>query len=204
MIKKLRGYLFTGLVFWLPIFVTVLVISSLIDWLHKVELMIPTDYRPSHILGYPVPGLTFVFALLFFIFTGLMVTNWLGQKFIGIWEAFLERIPLVRLIYQTTKQMIQTFLMSNDKSFRQVVLIEYPRRDCWTLAFLTGEITLEKQADNENQSLYSVFVPTTPNPTSGFFLLLKEGEFKKVNISAEHALKLILSLGALKQPLRID
>ena len=204
MIKKLRGYLFTGLVFWLPIFVTVLVISSLIDWLHHVELMIPKAYRPSDFFGYPIPGLTFVFALLFFVFTGLLVTNWLGQKFISIWEAFLERIPLVRLIYQTTKQMIQAFLMSNGKSFRQVVLIEYPRKDSWSLAFLTGEMKLEKKGDNSSEVLYSVFVPTTPNPTSGFFLLLKEGEFQKVDMSAEHALKLILSLGALKQPLSVE
>lgn len=204
MIKKIRGYLLTGLVFWLPIFVTVLVISSLIDWLHNVELMIPQAYRPSDILGYPVPGLILVFALMFLVLTGLLVTNWLGQKFIGIWESFLERIPLVRLIYQTTKQMIQAFLMSNGKSFRQVVLIEYPRKDLWTLAFLTGELSVDKTSDGSSQTLYSVFVPTTPNPTSGFFLLVKAGEFQKVNISAEHALKLILSLGALKQPLQLD
>lgn len=204
MIKKLRGYLLTGLVFWLPIFVTVLVISSLIDWLKSVELMIPQAYRPSDILGYQIPGLTWVFALIFLVFTGLLVTNWLGQKFISIWESFLERIPLVRLIYQTTKQMIQTFLMSNGKAFRQVVLVEYPRKEMWTLAFMTGEIRLEHQTNGDIEQLYSIFVPTTPNPTSGFFLMLKAGEFKKVNMNTEHALKMILSLGALKQPLRID
>jgi uncharacterized membrane protein len=200
MIKKLRGYLLTGLVFWLPIFVTVLVISSLLEWLNNVEAVLPLAYRPSSLLGYSIPGIGVVIALALFLFTGMLVTNWLGQKFVNIGESFLQRIPLVRVIYHTTKQIIQALLISNGKSFRQVVMIQYPKENTWTLAFLTGEVET-KQAQGLPSSLFTVYVPTTPNPTSGFFLMLEEKEMIRLDITVEEALKMILSLGAIPQSL---
>lgn len=200
MIKKIRGYLLTGLVFWLPIFVTVLVISSLLEWLNNVETVLPESYRPSNLLGYTIPGIGVVIALALFLFTGMLVTNWLGQKFVNIGESFLQRIPLVRVIYHTTKQIIQALLISNGKSFRQVVMIQYPKENTWTLAFLTGEIDT-KQIKGLASSLFTVYVPTTPNPTSGFFLMVEEKEMIRLDITVEEALKMILSLGAISQPL---
>lgn len=196
MIKRLRGYLLTGLVFWLPIFVTVIVISAVLDWLNKIEAFLPDAYRPTAFLGYSIPGFGVIFALVLFITTGLLVTNWLGQKFVTWGEAVLHRIPLVRAIYQTTKQIIQALMMSNGQAFRQVVMVEFPRKDCWSLAFQTGEIETDS-----HEILYTVFVPATPNPTSGFFLMLPEHEIKRLDISVEEALKMILSLGAIRKPL---
>lgn len=196
MIKRLRGYLLTGLVFWLPIFVTVIVISAVLEWLDRIEAFLPESYRPSTILGYSIPGFGVIFALLLFIITGLLVTNWLGQKFVNWGEALLHRIPLVRAIYQTTKQIIQALMMSDGQAFRQVVMVEFPRKDCWSLAFQTGEVKT-----SENETLYTVFIPATPNPTSGFFLMLPEHEIKHLDISVEEALKMILSLGAIRKPL---
>ena len=196
MIKRIRGYLLTGLVFWLPIFVTVIVISALLEWLNKIEGVLPDAYRPSSVLGYSIPGFGVLFAFFLFLITGLLVTNWFGQKFVTWGEALLQRIPLVRMIYQTTKQIIGALLMSNGQSFRQVVMVEFPKKDTWTLAFQTGQVEVE-----ENEILYTVFVPATPNPTSGFFLMLKEEDIKRLDISVEEALKMILSLGAIQQPL---
>ena len=201
MIKKIRGYLLTGLVFWLPIFVTVIVISALLEWLNNVESVLPLAYRPSTLLGYSIPGLGIFLALFLFLVTGLLVTNWLGQKFITLGESLLQKIPLVRVIYHTTKQIIQALLMSNGKAFRQVVMIEYPRQGSWTLGFLTGECQVPAQAKNLPEQLFTVYVPTTPNPTSGFFLMLPEQELVRLDITVEEALKMILSLGAIQQPL---
>jgi len=201
MIKKIRGYLLTGLVFWLPIFVTVIVISALLEWLNNVESLLPLAYRPSTLLGYSIPGLGVVLALVLFLITGLLVTNWLGQKFISIGESLLQKIPLVRVIYHTTKQIIQALLMSNGKAFRQVVMLEYPKEGVWTLGFLTGECKFNKNGKNVPEQLLTVYVPTTPNPTSGFFLMLPENKIERLDITVEEALKMILSLGAIQQPL---
>lgn len=201
MIKKIRGYLLTGLVFWLPIFVTVIVISALLEWLNNVESLLPIAYRPSTLLGYSIPGLGVALALILFLITGLLVTNWLGQKFISIGESLLQKIPLVRVIYHTTKQIIQALLMSNGKAFRQVVMLEYPKEGVWTLGFLTGEFKFASKDNHLPEQLLTVYVPTTPNPTSGFFLMLPEKEIIRLDITVEEALKMILSLGAIQQPL---
>ena len=197
MMKRLRGYLLTGLAFWMPIFVTVIVISAILEWLNKIEHLLPEAYQPHLILGYSIPGFGVILALLLFLLTGVLVTNWLGQKLVLWGEALLHKIPLVRMIYQTTKQIIQALFMSEGKSFRQVVMIEYPRQGCWTLAFLTGQV----QPKPDATVLNTVFVPTTPNPTSGFFLMIAEQDMQRLDISVEEALKMILSLGAIQQPL---
>jgi uncharacterized membrane protein len=195
MIKRLRGYLLTGLVFWLPIFVTVFVIRAILDWLNGIESLIPAIYRPSSLMGYNIPGLGVLLAVILLLLTGILVTNWLGQKFVTMGESLLKRIPLVRMIYQTTKQIMQALLMSSGQSFRQVVMINYPHQNSKTLAFLTGQV------DTETELLNTVFVPTTPNPTSGFFLMVPDKEMVRLDMSVEEALKMILSLGAIVQPL---
>ncbi len=197
MMKRLRGYLLTGLAFWMPIFVTVIVISAILEWLNKIERLLPEAYQPHFIFGYSIPGFGVILALVLFLLTGVLVTNWLGQKFVFWGEALLHKIPLVRMIYQTTKQIIQALFMSEGKSFRQVVMIEYPRQGCWTLAFLTGQM----QPKADAPVLNTVFVPTTPNPTSGFFLMIAEHDMQRLDISVEEALKMILSLGTIEQPL---
>jgi len=191
MTKKLRGYLITGLVVWLPIFVTVMVIRSIIELLDNLVVLLPKAYMPDT----AIPGLGVIIVFAVFLVTGLLVTNFVGQRLVEWGEALLHKIPLVRVIYHTTKQIIQALLQPHGQSFRQVVMIEYPRKEVWTMAFVTGRIN---HADKE---LLTVYVPTTPNPTSGFFLMLPETDVVLLDISVENALKVILSLGAMRQPL---
>lgn len=200
MTKRLRGYLFTGLVVWLPIVVTFLVISSIVEWLDQLVSLIPNEFQPSAIFGFSIPGLGVVIALFVLLATGLLVTNLIGQKLIQLGESLLHKIPLVRVIYNTTKQIIESLLMTNGQAFRQVAMIEYPRKGCWTLCFLTGKVKCPVDID-KSESLFTVYVPTTPNPTSGFYLMLPESEIKRLELPVEDALKIILSLGAMQQPL---
>ena len=200
MIKKLRGYLITGLVVWLPIFVTVMVISSVIELLDRVVSLLPNAYQPNVLFGFSVPGLGVIISLTLFLVTGLLVTNFIGQRLMEWGEALLQKIPLVRVIYHTTKQIIQALLMTNGQSFRQVVMLEYPKKETWTMAFVTGRVACPESL-NTKKELLTVYVPTTPNPTSGFFLMVPESDVVLLDLSVENALKVILSLGAMRQPL---
>ena len=200
MTKKLRGYLITGVVVWLPIFVTVMVIRSVLELLDKVVSLLPDAYQPTALLGFSIPGLGVMIVLLVFLTTGVLVTNFIGQRLMEWGEALLQKIPLVRVIYHTSKQIIQALLMTNGQSFRQVVMIQYPKADSWTMAFVTGRMPCPETM-SEKQELLTVYVPTTPNPTSGFFLLVPEKDVQFLDISVENALKVILSLGAMRQPL---
>jgi uncharacterized membrane protein len=200
MTKKLRAYLITGLVVWLPIFITVLVITSIIEWLDKVVALLPDAYQPNALFGFSIPGLGVIISLTLFVVTGILVTNFVGQRLMEWGEALLQKIPGVRVIYHTTKQIIQALLKTNGQSFRQVVMIEYPRKECWTMAFVTGRVKCPETLFS-NQELLTVYVPTTPNPTSGFFLMVPESDAVLLDISVENALKVILSLGAMRQPL---
>lgn len=200
MTKKLRGYLITGVVVWLPIFVTVMVIRSVLELLDKVVSLLPDAYQPTSLLGFSIPGLGVMIVLVVFLITGVFVTNFVGQRLMEWGEALLQKIPLVRVIYHTSKQIIQALLMTNGQSFRQVVMIQYPKVDSWTMAFVTGRISCPEFM-SEKQELLTVYVPTTPNPTSGFFLMVPEKDVQFLDISVENALKVILSLGAMRQPL---
>lgn len=200
MTKRLRGYLFTGLVVWLPIVVTFVVISSIVEWLDQLVSLLPNEFQPGKIFGFSLPGLGVVIAFIVLLFTGLLVTNLIGQKLIKLGESLLHKIPLVRVIYNTSKQIIEALLMTNGQAFRQVAMIEYPRKGCWTIAFVTGKVKCPHDVD-KSESLLTVYVPTTPNPTSGFYLMLPESEIKRLDLPVEDALKIILSLGAMQQPL---
>jgi uncharacterized membrane protein len=200
MTKKLRAYLITGLVVWLPIFITVLVITSIIECLDKLVALLPSAYQPNVLFGFSIPGLGVIISLILFIVTGVLVTNFVGQRLMEWGEALLQKIPGVRVIYHTTKQIIQALLKTNGQSFRQVVMIEYPRKDSWTMAFVTGKVEC-KESISVHGELLTVYVPTTPNPTSGFFLMIPESDALLLDISVENALKVILSLGAMRQPL---
>jgi uncharacterized membrane protein len=200
MTKRLRGYLFTGLVVWLPIVVTFVVISSIVEWMDQLVSLLPDEFQPSVLFGFSIPGLGVVISMIVLLSTGLLVTNLIGQKFIQLGESLLHKIPLVRVIYNTTKQIIEALLMTNGQAFRQVAMIEYPRKGCWTMAFVTGKVKCPHDVD-KSETLFTVYVPTTPNPTSGFYLMLPESEIKRLDLPVEDALKVILSLGAMQQPL---
>lgn len=190
----LRRYLIAGLLVWLPLGVTLLVLNLLVDLLDRSLLLLPASLHPDRLLGVHVPGLGVVLTAAVVLLTGMVVTNFFGHRLVAAWEAVLARIPLVRSIYNSVKQVVETLLSSNAKSFRKVLLVEYPRPGIWTIAFETGETALEAKRKT-GYDLVTVYIPTTPNPTSGFVVLLPRQDVVELEMSVDDALKLIISMG---------
>lgn len=197
----LKRYLIAGLLVWVPLGITFLVIRALVGVMDRTLLLLPPDWRPEALLGFPVPGLGIVLSVLVVLVTGMVVANLLGRKLVEGWESLLNRIPLVRSIYSAVKQILETIFVAGGKSFRKVLMVEYPRRGLWTLAFQTGSGT-EEVHDKAGHRLVTVFVPTTPNPTSGFIILAPEEDIIELEMSVEDGLKLIMSLGVVAPPTR--
>lgn len=194
MLNNLRKYLMTGLLVWVPLGVTILVIKLLVDLLDKTLLLLPYAWRPANLFGIDIPGLGIILTTLFVFTTGFIITNVAGKKLVSWGENLLDRIPLVRSIYSAMKQVTETILSSDKNSFRQVVLIEYPRTGIWTIGFQTSN-SPEQFNQHANSKLITIFVPTTPNPTSGFILMVPEEDTKKLDMDVEDALKMVMSLG---------
>lgn len=194
MLSILRRYIIAGLLIWVPVGITVLIIKLFVDLLDRTLLLLPPSLRPENLIGFDIPGLGIFISAFIIITTGFVVTNIVGRKMVNLGENILDRIPLVRSIYSAVKQVTQTILSSDKNSFRQVLLIQYPRKGVWTLAFQTGE-GIPTFNELTGVQLFTVFIPTTPNPTSGFILMVPETEAMKLDIDVEDALKFIMSLG---------
>lgn len=194
----LRRYFISGLLIWLPIWVTILVIKFVVDILEGTIQMLPVQYQPKALFGVDIPGLGVLMTLLVIFFTGLVVANFLGKKLVAIWDAIIARIPLVNTVYSGTKQVMQTLFSPSGQSFRKVYMIEYPRAGCWTIAFQTGEITKEMHQLTHDHPMLTLYVPTTPNPTSGFLLMIPKENAVELDMSVEHALKFVISLGVIQ------
>ncbi len=190
----LRRYVIAGVLVWVPIWVTLLVLRFMVDLFDTTLEFIPGSYRPDYLLGFHLPGLGLIFALLIVAITGMLITNILGNRLVGWWEYFLLRIPLVRSIYQAVKQVLTTLFSSSEESFRNVLLIEYPRKGLWTIAFQTGG-SFNYAPGMAGEGMLTVFVPTTPNPTSGFLIIVPREDTLKVDLSVDEALKMVVSLG---------
>jgi uncharacterized membrane protein len=196
-VKALRSYLFTGLIVWLPILVTFVILRFIIELLDNTIALLPNSYQPEKLFGVHVPGLGVLLSLLLLLGTGILATNLIGQRLMSWGEAVLVRIPLVRSIYNTAKQVIQAVFATNSQAFRKVLLVEYPRKGLWTIAFLTGSPHSELNT-LVGDELLSIFVPTTPNPTSGFFMMIPKEDAIELSMTIEEALKLIISLGVMQ------
>jgi uncharacterized membrane protein len=196
---KLRRYLIAGVLVWLPIVVTVLIVKFLIDLMDTTLLLLPESVQPDALLGIHIPGLGAVLSAVVLLVTGMLVTNLLGESMVGLGEKLLARIPFVRAIYSATKQLTETLFSGSGKSFRKVVMVRYPHANSWTLAFLTGDGSQEAN-QKSGRELVHVFVPTTPNPTSGFFLMVPRDEVIELDMSVDAGLKTILSAGAVTAP----
>jgi uncharacterized membrane protein len=194
MLGKLRKYIITGLLIWVPLGITIFVIKLLVGLMDRTIVLLPPAWRPEALFGFEIPGLGIVISAMVIFITGFFLTNFAGRRLISFWENFLDRIPLVRSIYSSVKQVTHTILSSDNDTFNEVMLIEYPRKGVWTLCFKTSESpkTFNQVAGKE---LITVFVPTTPNPTSGFILFVPKDEVKKMDLDVEDALKLVMSLG---------
>ena len=192
--KSFRRYLIAGLLVWVPLGVTLLVVKLLVDLMDRSLLLLPAAYRPDQLLGFHVPGLGLILSLTIVLFTGMIVANFFGRRLVFAWEALLARIPLVRSIYTSVKQVVETLFSSGGKSFRKVLLIQYPRAGIWTVAFQTAE-SPEEVRDKTGRELVNVYVPTTPNPTSGFVIMVPRQDVVELDMSIDDGLKLIISMG---------
>ena len=190
----MRKYLIAGLLVWMPLGITFLVIRAIVSLLDRTLLLLPHAYQPDNLLGFHIPGLGVVLAVVLVLTTGMIVANLLGRRIIATWESLLAKIPLVRTLYAGIKQIMEAVLATDAKSFRKVLLIEYPRKGVWSLAFMTSDSLGEVQAKTE-EDVISVFIPTTPNPTSGFVLMVPLKDAIELDMNVEDGLKMIISMG---------
>lgn len=195
----LRRYFIAGLLVLLPIWVTLLIIKFVVNLVDSSLSLLPAGSNPDVILGVHIPGLGIIFAIALVFLTGMLVTNFIGTWFLNLWESLLARIPLVRSIYMGVKQVLSSLFSSSSESFRKVVLVEYPRKDVWTIAFQTGS-GFTRPDDQNKEELLTVFVPTTPNPTAGFLLMVPRAQVVELKMTIDEALKYIISLGVVLPP----
>ncbi|WP_275099625.1 DUF502 domain-containing protein [Sedimenticola hydrogenitrophicus] len=193
--KFIRRYLVAGLLVWVPLGITLLVVRLLVHWLDGTLLLIPEAYRPEHLLGFSIPGLGVVVSVLIVFVTGVLAANLFGRSLVSVWERQLARIPLVRSIYSGAKQLAETLFSEAGQSFRKVLLIEFPRRGLWTLAFQTG-IDLGEAQRKTGRDVINVYVPTTPNPTGGYFVMVPREDVVELEMSVDDGLKMLMSMGA--------
>jgi uncharacterized membrane protein len=198
MMTYFRRYFLSGLLVWLPIWVTILVIRFLVATLDGIFLLLPRRYQPDVLIGFHVPGIGLLIIVLIILLTGLVAANFLGKRIVVIWDSLIGRIPLVRSVHAGVKQILQTLFSSDGESFRKVLLVEYPRAGMWTLAFQTGDATPEVADALNDGAMVSLFVPTTPNPTSGFLIMVARKNVIELNMSVEQALKFVISLGVMQ------
>ena len=192
--QNFRRYFVAGLLVWLPIVATYLVLGFSIRLIDRTLLLLPIKYRPETLIGFEIPGLGVILSVILILLTGVVVANFFGRKLINAWESILSRIPLVRSIYGAVKQITASLFSDASQSFREVVLVEYPRRGLWVLAFLTGD-TPKKFQQVAECDLINIYVPTTPNPTSGFYIMVPPEDVRRLDVPIEVGLKMILSAG---------
>jgi uncharacterized membrane protein len=195
----MKKYLMTGLLVWVPLAITVWVISAIVGVMDGFLRILPEDWRPEvwlPLLHLPksLPGLGVLFALLIVFITGILAANFLGRQLLFFWDKLLGYIPVVRTIYSSVKQVSDTLLSDSGNAFKTAVLVQYPRTGVWTVAFQTGKPAVDIAAQLNGEHI-SVFVPTTPNPTSGFFLIVLKSDTKPLLMSVDEALKYVVSMG---------
>ena len=195
----MKKYFVTGLLIWIPLVITLMVLAWVVNTLDQILLIAPAAVRPDALLGFHLPGVGVLVTLLLILLTGLAAANFVGQRLVGFWEGLLSRIPVVKSIYYSVKQVSDTLLSSNGQAFRKALLIQYPHQGIWTIAFQTGKPGGDA-ARHLGDDFVSVYVPTTPNPTSGFFLMLPRKDAIELDMSVDDALKYIISMGVVAPP----
>jgi uncharacterized membrane protein len=183
-----------GLLVWLPVGATIVVFTLLLRLMDRALFLVPPQFRPEALLGFPIPGLGAILALLVLVVTGMLAANLLGRRLVKLYESLLERIPVVRTVYGAVKSFAEIVLSDSTASFNKVLLIEYPREGLYSLAFQTSENPGEIRAVT-GEPIVAVFLPTTPNPTSGFMLFVPSRNVTELDMPVEAALKMIISLG---------
>lgn len=190
----MRKYFITGLLILVPLAITVWVLNLVIGTLDQSLLLVPARFRPQSLFGFDIPGLGTILTILIVFLTGLLTNNLVGNYVVKLWERLLQRIPIVNSLYSSVKQVSDTLFSSSGNAFRKAVLVPYPHQNSWTIAFLTG-VPGGDAANHLVGDFVSVYVPTTPNPTSGFFLMMKRSDVVELDMSVDAALKYIVSMG---------
>ena len=190
----MKRYFITGLLIWAPLGITIWVLSFILGLMDQSIMLLPMAWQPRALLGFHLPGIGALLTLLVVFVTGLLTANFIGQRLVRWWEALLHRIPVVRSVYQSVKQISDTVFSPSGQAFRQAVLVQYPRQGSWTIGFLTGTPGGEI-AEHLGREMVSLYVPTTPNPTSGFFLMVPKADLVELDMSVEDALKYLISMG---------
>lgn len=189
-----KRYLITGLLVLVPLVITIWVLKTLIGVMDQSLLLLPSAWHPQVVLGFNIPGLGTLLTIGIVLLTGVIATNFFGKRIILFWEGVLARVPVVKSIYYSVKQVSDTLFSDSGQAFRKAVLVQYPRSGSWTIAFLTGQPGGD--VANYLQGDYvSIYVPTTPNPTSGFFLMMPRADVIELDMSVDEALKYIISMG---------
>lgn len=192
---RLRGYFFSGVLVIAPLSITVYIAWLLITFIdEQVFALLPPVYNPETYLPFSIPGIGVVLMLIIVTLVGAVTAGYLGRLWLRFTEWTLSGMPIVRSIYGAAKQIVETVVSSKATAFREVVLVEYPRRGAWTIGFLTGR-TIEQITQAAGPNLVNVFVPTTPNPTSGFLLFVPESDIRRLPITVEEGVKLVISTG---------
>lgn len=196
--KNLRKYIVAGLLVWLPLAVTYLLLNFAVGvmdgLLDKMLRILPPAYRPEQLLGMKIPGLGVIFTFLLLLTTGVLAANFIGRAFVGGWESLLDRIPFVRSIYSGAKNFAEIIFSDSSHAFKNVLLVEYPRKGIYSLAFQTSNDLGEVQG-RTGEEVVGCFVPTTPNPTSGFIIIVPRKDVHILDMEVDEALKMIISLG---------
>ena len=197
----MKKYFITGLLIWVPLAITGWVLSLIVRSMDQSLLLLPQAIHPEHLLGIYIPGLGALLTLLVVLLTGLVTTNIVGQKLVRFWEAVLARIPVVKSIYYSVKQVSDTLFSGSGVAFRKVLLVRYPHPEAWSVAFQTGHPARDV-ADMLPDEHVGVFIPTTPSPVNGFFFFVKRSDVIELDMNVDEALKYIVSMGVVAPPMR--
>ena len=190
----MKKYLITGLLIWVPLVITVWVLSFLVDTLDQSLLLLPVSWQPRSWIGFHIPGLGVLMTLAVVLATGVFAANIIGQRLVQYWEGLLARIPIFKSLYFSVKQVSDTLFSSSGLAFRKALLVQYPRQGSWTIAFLTGQPGGDV-VNHLKGDYVSVYVPTTPNPTGGYFVVVARKDVIELDMSVDAALKYIISMG---------
>ena len=206
MLSNLRKWMFAGLLVIVPVAITIWLIEWMLSTLDKTLLILPEAWHPDKLIGFHIPGFGLILAVISLLIVGAVASNFLGKK-VFVWgDNVLLRIPVVRSIYSSVKQVSDTLFSENGNAFRKAVMIEWPRPGVWTIAFVTGKPNGEL-LKHLKDDFVSIYVPTTPNPTGGYFVLLKMSDCIELDMSVDEALKYIVSMGVVSpkiMPIKAD
>jgi uncharacterized membrane protein len=189
-----KKYFITGLLIWIPIVVTIWVLKFIFDFLDQSLLLLPVAFQTESWLGVHIPGLGAILTVAVVFGTGFLATNFVGAQLVQLWHDVLNRIPVVNSIYSSVKQISDTLFSSSGQAFRKAVLVQWPHEGAWTIAFLTGTPSGDV-ASHLPPDCLSVYVPTTPNPTGGYFVIVKRADLVELDMTVDQALKYIISMG---------